>query len=375
MTKQFISLAILMTVSAAAIGSAKANEITSFSVKPVSGFDKAPEISVYSNNGESYNAVDKTESTRATIKAKMKCRFGNNFRNADKAYEAKLDVVGMVPAGATQPDYGTALWSIGKDGNGDVYRSFRWGSTAGNGIIDPAKICNSEVQKRLSEQPDKTKYHIMAKGFTVNQPAALSARLTFTCNPTGGGFTDMETKATAINARIICQSSALAEKKIPKPKKPKRAQIVVPSVWSIDFKSDRENFRGTCPTTVTFTGSIRAGKKGEVSYRFVNLKDPSKSSGTYTLYFPKPETKQTIAWKRTINLPAANTSALAGGAVKGGDTLLQEYGTYRLDVEGADGKVLSKTADYNVECIKPKVMKVIPLKSDTKIKDKDNKPQ
>jgi hypothetical protein len=357
MKTKFYQISASLAISALLIPvNANANKIKSFEVTPVPGYEKAPKITVYSSNGETYNKIDATKTSRARVRAKMQCKYGNNFGNADKAYDAKLELQGHAATTATDPQDGTSLWAIGKNGQGQVSRTFRW--SGGNGAPNFAKICNSEVQKRLSEQPGKTKYHIMAKGFNVNYPAGLQARLRFTCKPTGAGFTEAKTKSTLINTQIVCQSSALAETKIPKPKpKPKRAKIVS-MVEQVSFSSDRKDFSGKCPTKVSFTGTIKARRKGEVKYRFI--KHGGKTSGTYTMNFNGPGTKSVVPWGTTVAQPKT------GQTIAAYDTSNKPYnktGFYRLEVQDLKGKLKTVKAPYSVTCIPIKKTTIVrPLK-------------
>ncbi len=353
MRKIFSITTSIGAILALSLGAASANEIKSFSVNPVPGFNKAPVITVYSSDGETYDRIDETNVTKARVRAKMICRFGNNFMNSGKAYEAHLTLQGHTPVGATDPSDGTTLWAIGKDGNGQLSRNFRWASDPDSSKF--TEFCNNEVEKRLSEQPDKTKYHIMAEGFTSDYPASLVAKVNFTCNPTLGGFIDSKTKSTMINSRVICKSSALAEKKIPKPTVEVKSIQLPSMVEKLKLKSDRENFRGTCPVMVTFSGTITARYKGDVKYRLVNLQEPHKSSPTYTLKFSKPGTKSILPCTTSVKQPEASTTLSAGGDKKP----WSKSATYRLEAEGADGKKMSTTAEYNVECLSLKKMQII----------------
>ncbi|MGV6807310.1 MAG: hypothetical protein ACWA5K_05350, partial [bacterium] len=276
--------------------------VKKLSIDTLGGMTGAPTIHVYSSKGDKWDKIDETEATEIKMHLNAKCQFEGK---GNKAYRGKMTVNGFTPVGDTEP--ANFLIPHASEAKGQ----FRYSGASG---FNPVKVCNDELNKRLSEQPDKTKYHILAKGFSVDYPAAISAGYSLTCKPTGLGFTDSASRSIKLNARVKCLKSALAEEKIPKPKpKPKRAEFV-PLVKDATFVAVPKSYTGTCPTSIEFKGKITVNRPGEVKYR-IHSHD-GKTSPTFTLKFTKAGTKPTGKWVSTESKPKASpsTTLSAGGA-------------------------------------------------------------
>ena len=188
------------------------NKVKKLTVSALSGYDGAPVVVVYSSSGEKWDRVDKTVATKATVRLRAECRYEGK---GNKAYRGSLSLDGFTGVGDTYPD--SILIPHAKTAR----RDFRY---SGGASLKPTRVCGDELEKRLSQDASLTKYHLLAKGFSVKYPAAFRAQFYLTCKPTGLGFTDTSTKSANINAVIRCKASDLAKNKIPSSKpKPKRA--------------------------------------------------------------------------------------------------------------------------------------------------------
>jgi hypothetical protein len=314
---------------------ALANKAKKFSVTPLQGFNGAPTVTVYSTNGEKYTSIDKTKITNVKVGTNIECKYEGK---GNKAYDGNLKVPGLASVSANDPaDF---LIPHSKTAS----RKFRWDT--GNGQpLSPLKICNDEVQKKLSQDPSKTKYHILSKGFTVNYPAALKVEYTLRCNATGLGKSSYGTKRLSINTKYQCKASPLAKNKIPKTI-PKQANFI-PLVSKVTFKANPAIKVGQCPTYIGFDGHITATRKGQVKYRYI--KKDGKKSPLFTLNFNKAGTKKTGKWgltaskPKTINQLKSNTGRKSPYEIEG---------FYRLVIESPKSNKQAK-ASYKVDCDKP----------------------
>jgi hypothetical protein len=312
-----------------------ANKAKKFKITPPQGFNGAPQIDVYSTNGEKYNKVDSTKVTKVSVGTNLKCQFEGK---GNKAYDGNLKVPGFAIVSANEPaDF---MLPHSKAAS----RKFRWDTGSGQ-TLSPQKVCNQELQKKLSQSPNKTKYHILADGFTVKQPAALNVEYTLRCNATGLGKSSYGTKRILVNAKYHCKASALAKNKIPKVK-PKVATLI-PLVSKVSFKAKKPISIGQCPTYVGFDGSITATRKGQVKYRYINNK--GKKSPLFTLNFAKAGTKKTGKWGTTVSKPNTMNQIKVPGGRK---SPYEVEGFYRLVVESPKSNKQAK-AIYKVDCDKP----------------------
>lgn len=85
------------------------------------------------------------------------CRYEGK---GNKAYEGDLIVEGFDIIGDTDP----ADFLIPQSSTAEA--TFRYVNGEGQ-PTNPVEICKTELTKRLSENKDLTKYHILSKGFTV----------------------------------------------------------------------------------------------------------------------------------------------------------------------------------------------------------------
>ncbi len=138
-----------------------ANKVKKLSVGAPAGYDSAPVVVVYSSSGEKWDRVDKTAATKATVKLNAECRYEGK---GNKAYKGSLSLDGFTGVGDTDPD--SFLIPHAKTAR----RGFRY---SGGASLNPMKVCGNELEKRLSQDASLTKYHLLAKGFSVKYPAAF----------------------------------------------------------------------------------------------------------------------------------------------------------------------------------------------------------
>lgn len=331
-------LAPLLVLAAVAFSpAASANKIKQFSIGNLQGFDRAPELEVYSTSGERWTTVDATDTSKVEISLNAECQYEGK---GNKAYRGNLLVPGLALVGQKEPANFLIPHSSTASG------VFRWDGGQGQDF-DPVKACNDELDKRAANDPKKSKYHFLAEGFRVNYPAALRVSYTLTCKPTGAGFTDTDTKSVMVNAKVKCGASPLAEAKIPSDKpKPARAKVQParqsPLLKAATFEADPEVHTGECPTSIRFNGTMTANRAGTVTYQYV--KHDGTKSPTFKLEFDQAGTKPTRLWQTTVSKPDAGTTLSAGGAASG-----DIQGWYRLEVlsPAPKGQIV---ANYRVMC-------------------------
>lgn len=316
---------------------ASANKITKLDIWAPEGYADAPTIRVYSTNGEKWNAVDDTVEARFKVRLNAKCRFEGR---GNKAYEGDLQIPGFEIIGDTEPAHFLIPHADTAEG------VFRYAGGEGQ-PIDPVKACNTELTKKLSENADLTKYHVIGKGLNINYPGALTVKYRMYCHATGLGKSDLGSDNTLVNARIECAASDLATAKIPKPKpKPKPARLVS-LVKSVDFAADPARHQGKCPVGVKFKGSITANRAGTVRYRYVSHDE--RTSPTFTMKFDRAGSKATRAWSRSLSKPdTTGQLAMPGGAASKWD----HQGWQRLEIIEPRSKK-SARAEYKVSCKAP----------------------
>jgi hypothetical protein len=324
---------------------AQANKVKKLSLKAPDGFGDAPTVVVYSSQGEKWDKVDKTASTKFRVGLNAKCKYEGR---GNKAYRGSLIVPGFTLIGSHKPpDF---LIPNSHDASG----TFRYEN--GNGQPTSAiKVCADELGKRLSANADLTKYDILAKGFTVNYPAAFRVSFGLTCKPTGIGFADYASKSVVVNARVQCTASDLAQEKIPKPvAKPKRA-VLVPLVKQVTFHADPPEYTGACPTGIGFKGKITVNRAGTVKYRYVS--HDGKKSPDFSLKFTAAGTQATRKWHRTLSKPDPGKTLSAGGKQPKWD----HTGWYRIEILSPKVQESVK-AVYKVDCTVPSKARAIKIK-------------
>ena len=337
MNKQWFAVCV-STLFMAVPAPASANKIQKLDISPYEGFSNAPLVEVYSTNGEKWNAVDKSEAVKFRVKLKAECQYEGK---GNKAYEGDLMVEGFDIIGDTDP----ADFMIPHSSSAEA--TFRYNDGAGQ-PVDPIEVCNTELTKRVSENKDQTKYHILSKGFTVDYAGAFTVKYRMYCRATGLGKTDYGSDSTLVNARIRCAGSDLARDKIPKTPAPAKAvpARLTPLVKSVQFKADPQTYQGKCPVGIKFNGSITASRAGTVKYRYSS--HDGKQSPELTAEFKQAGTQATRTWNRTLSQPdpGSNIAATSDGS----DWDYQ--GWYRLDIlEPASNE--SAKAEYKASCKAP----------------------
>jgi len=327
-------LAALLACPSAAL----ANKIQKLDISPLEGFSEAPVIEVYSTDGEQWNAVDKTKAVKFKVKLNAECKFEGK---GNKAYDGDLIVTGFDIIGDTEP----ADFLIPHSGTAEA--SFRFAGGAGQ-PVDPVKVCGTELTKRLSQDKDLTKYHVLAKGFSVDYAGAFEVKYRMYCRATGLGKTDLGSDTTLVNARIHCAASDLAKARIPgpPPRQPAKPARLSPLVKNVSFEANPATYQGKCPVGIQFNGSITATRPGTVKYRYVS--HDNRNSPDFTLEFRAAGSRPTREWHRTLGEPEAGGRLAAAP----GESAWDHQGWYRLEVLEPPG-VQSTTANYKVSCKAP----------------------
>ncbi|WP_251358810.1 hypothetical protein [Kangiella sp. TOML190] len=328
---------VLSTILIATNQTALANKVDKLELKPESGFSEVSRVNVYSTNGEKWNKIDKTKLGMFSVELKAKCRFEGK---GNKAYKGAFWLDGFEAAGNKYPEDKYIP-------HADFARgAFRY---VASDEVNPVKACNTELEKRLSEDASKSKYDILAEGFSINYPAAFTATYNLTCYPTGLGALDNKKRSVKVNAVFNCLASDLAKEKIPKPKpKPvpiKKAQLV-DLVKDIKFAPKVTNIVAACPAAVEFNGSIATNRPGVVEYRYVS--HDGRKSPKLKLEFDKAGKKPLRVWKRTINKGDGGNMARATSK---GKTSYDYQGWYRLEIVSPKG-VKSIKRNYTLTCKK-----------------------
>lgn len=315
---------------------AQANKVKKLKVKAPEGYANAPVVEVYSTTGEKWNKVDKTKETTARVGLNAECKYEGK---GNKAYSGNFGVYGFTQVGDEAPaDF---LIPHAKEAKA----RFRYEKST---ELDVVQVCNTELEKRLSQDADLTKYEVLAKGFTVNYPAAFTASYYLKCSPTGLGFSDSSIKKVKVNAKISCAASDLAKEKIPKPEPVpiKRAKLV-DLIKSVKFGPNKKHLVGTCPAQVEFNGSITSNRPGTVEYQYIS--HDGRKSPKFTLKFDKASQKKLRVWKRTINKEKTQDKL----AIRGQTGSAYDYrGWYKLKILSPAGQKEIKR-DYTLKCVKP----------------------
>jgi hypothetical protein len=336
------ALVLLTSVPSTAL----ANKIQKLNIGPLDGYAGAPTIEVYSTDGEQWNAIDKTKAVKFKITLNAECKFEGK---GNKAYEGDMTVAGFDIIGDTEP----ADFLIPHSGTAEA--SFRFVDGADQ-PVKPIEVCSTELTKRLSQDKNLTKYHVLSKGFTVNYAGAFNVKYRMYCRATGLGKTDYGSDTTLVNAKIHCAASDLAKARVPKP--PPRAELkparLIQLVKAVSFEADPATYTGKCPVGIQFDGSITASRAGTVKYRYVS--HDNRKSPEFTLEFKAAGSQPTREWHRTLSKPeAGGRLAAAPGA-----STWDHQGWYRLDVLEPTG-VKSTTTNYKVSCQEPKPARMIKI--------------
>ena len=326
-----------------------ANKVLLFYISPPEGYSEAPVIKVYSDNGEKWTNVDKNFVTRATLNMKVKCKFDGNL---NEAYRGFFNVNGMEPVGRKVP-IDKLLRPSDK-----VWRDFKY---AGSRDINPVKICNNALQKKLTEQPnvpidpnidysvDKKyrKYQHLRNGFKVHVPSVLKANFKLVCKPTWKGNADQKEKQVLINTIVDCQGTELAKDKIPKPRQPTAKVLRLTNLVSdVAYQATPENFVGICPRGIKFKGHITATRAGQAKYQYV-AKDGRKSP-VFSLNFDEAGTKATGNWSETVTKPEKSEVFTKKGFNTSNSVVI---GWWQLTIVSPEmKKPLAATAKYTVTC-------------------------
>lgn len=316
-----------------------ANKIKNFELRAPDGFAAAPQIKVYSTDGEKWNAIDKTYLTTVTAGLYARCKYEGK---GNKAYKGSFDVSGFALNGKLNPS--NHLIPHSKTVSG------KYVHTGQTDSFDPTKVCNEELNKKVAQNPDLKldekyrKYPFLEKGFKVNSTAKIRGRYHLTCKPTGAGFTDFAHRTVYLNTVIDCQGSPLAKGKIPK-EPVKMAKVILPDMVSkVSYAASPAKYIGNCPAGINFKGNITASRPGTVKYQYV-ANDGGKSP-VFTLKFDKAGTKATGKWHETVSKPDTKNQL----AMKGPKTNTPDVsGWWRLNIVEPESK-LNSTAKYSVYC-------------------------
>ncbi len=329
------SICVTTVVLLSLTQSALANKVKKLKLYALDGYAHAPVVKVYSTNGEKWNQIDKTYETTFRARLNAECKYEGK---GNKAYSGDMTVKGFVQVGKEDP-----IAILIPHAN-ETKAKFRFEGDSGFSAV---QACNTELEKRLSQDADLTKYHILGKGFTLKYPAAYQLGYYLKCKPTGLGFTDTARKSVKVNAKINCMGSDLAKEKIPKPKPvpPKRAKLVE-LIKAIKFAPKVKHIVGKCPAQVEFNGSITSNRPGTVEYQY--LSHDGRESPKLKLKFDKKGTKKLRVWKRTINKAKAKDAfAVAGNS----ESKFDYKGWYKLRILLPKGhKDIKK--DYSLKCVK-----------------------
>ncbi|MEH6549555.1 MAG: hypothetical protein V7744_06185 [Pseudomonadales bacterium] len=326
---------------------AHANSIKKLDIEALQGFGEAPSIKVYSSKGEKWDRIDKTHASTIKVRLNAKCKYEGK---GNKAYKGELQIPGFTTVGDTEP----ANFLIPHSSESSRVVRYNNGEDQ---PVSPLQVCANELEKRLSQDAKLTKYHVMAKGFTVNYPAAIYVKYRMYCRATGWGRTDLGSDSAQVNAKIQCQKSDLAAAKIPpKPKPiPKRA-VMLSLVKGTSFVAAPKEHKGKCPVSVEFKGKITTNYKGNVIYRYVS--HDGRKSPELTAKFDKAGSQKTRKWFRTISEPDVTQQLSAGGTPSQWDV----QGWYRLEILNPKG-IKSVTTKYRVDCQAPKTVPMRAVKA------------
>jgi len=330
-------LAALVVTALCAASPAHANKVKRLQINPIADWDRAPELEVYSTNGERYTDVDRTDTSRVSVRLRAECQYEGR---GNKAYKGEIQVPGFVRVGAKEP----ANFLIPHADEASAV--FRW--DGGNDKqLDPVQACNDELERLASTTP-KSRLQLLAEGFEARYPASLNVVYSFRCEATGLGRTDLDSDRTLVNTRIDCKASSLAADKLPSDgPKPKRAVIVParaePLLKAGSFVAEPEVHTGECPATIRFVGSLTATRAGTVRYRYTRF--DGTQSPEFSLRFDKAGTLKTRDWQTTYSAPNAQTTLSTGAGNESDDFA----GWYRLDILSPkpEGQI---AAHYRVLC-------------------------
>lgn len=149
-TGVFFALLVFLLLSPIA----QANTVKKLNLTTDDGFSGAATVSVYSTQGEKWDKVDKTVSTKFRIGLNAECKYEGK---GNKAYRGSLSVAGFSLLGSYEP--ANFLIPNAKNASG----TFRWESGEEQ-PTSPVKVCSDELAKRLSADADLTRYHVLSKG-------------------------------------------------------------------------------------------------------------------------------------------------------------------------------------------------------------------
>ncbi len=315
-----------------------ANKIKKFSLKAPEGYSEAAVVKVYSTNGEKWNKIDQTQEVNFKAQLNAECKYEGK---GNKAYKGDFTVSGFTQVGADYP--AKHLIPHVKETKG----TFRFDK---NSNFDFVQACNVELEKKLSENADLTKYDILAKGFSLNYPAAVKASYYLTCKPTGIGFADTSSKSVLLNTKIQCQGSDLAKEKIPKKPVPVKSVKLANLIKKVEFAPKVKHIVGTCPAQVEYNGAITTNRFGTVEYQYVS--HDGRKSPKFKLDFNKAGTKKLRVWKRTINKEDDPNAFRAGSSNK---DKYDYKGWYRIDILNPKG-IKSIQKAYTLSCQDRKMM-------------------
>jgi len=330
-----IAICLVLVILSLASEPTFANKVKRLNISPIAGFSQAPEVEVYSTSGEGWTDVDKTRVTEFRVRLSAKCQFEGR---GNKAYKGVIEVPGFVRVGNKEP----ANFLIPHAD--EAYADFRWDGGDGQ-PLSPVAACNEELEKRAANSPGKTRYHLLAEGFTIDYPAALRVAYDFRCEATGLGRTDLDGDSTLVNTRIKCLPSAKAASKIePERPQPIRAARLVPLLKTGSFEAEPEVHTGDCPATIKFAGTLTANRPGTVRYRYT--KHDGTRSPEFTLDFDRAGTRKTRPWQTTFSKP--DPSGTLSLTAEGGAS--DDFnGWYRLDVLSPEptGQIVAR---YRILC-------------------------
>lgn len=221
------------------------------------------------------------------------------------------------------------------------------------GVPDPVQTCNAD----LAALVESNQYGKAQKGWARKYNNAFDATLVVVCHSPGrkkGGFKEPDASPEARDMTrfpvwIRCGPAAVF-KAASKSKPPPAKKVGVQSVEAFVNPKANASYKGVCPKTLAFGGSIVMYKPGAgvASVRYRYRTNDGATSEVFTTAFDKSGTRNAHYWTREFGAGSPSGSLAAPGGTKGPRVIT---GWVDLEVLNAGGAVtLSDRAPFQLTC-------------------------
>lgn len=321
--------------------------------------DARVEIHVFSKDGKKYSTVDRSVPYKIKVISTTGVPHltGYNQNYTIKSSSSKITLNGGNGASRVLLDTQSA----------DVYKTVSTSFISPKGE-SPVSLCNTAVERKLTNSGSQERWRIMRDGFTVELPSAYTAKLKVKASieyKKNIGIVFVRYKYKTVDyasnltepasALVLCLPSPLAtrppEPEAP-PAPPQRTRVENPPGLQIKETNPKNN-AVDCPTSLHFTARIKFNESGEYTYFF---EDESGTTSPKKTLVVNGRGIKDFYWNRrgvSANAVGQSEDTLMLGAAANNTTAVTGWVRVNTVVTadaGGKGLFKSQKQKYEVKC-------------------------